>query len=93
MAAALISGAAALIRSHLPLASPDLVESLLTTVGSVNIDAVNPQYCDQLGTGRLDIGSALTPAVNQPGLRQSLMQTLDAAVTNEVSEALSLIGL
>jgi serine protease len=60
-AAPMVSGSAALVRSHFPSYTPEQVDALLKET-SFNLYALpgNAIYADKLGRGRLDIGAALT---------------------------------
>ena len=60
-AAPMVSGSAALVRSHFPSYTPEQVDALLKET-SFNLYTLpgNAAYADKLGRGRLDIGAALT---------------------------------
>ncbi|MHC4991038.1 MAG: S8 family serine peptidase [Planctomycetota bacterium] len=58
MATALVSGAAAILRSAYPSAAVTKIEDALTE-SAVNIDEINPEHAGLLGAGRLDIPAAL----------------------------------
>jgi hypothetical protein len=60
-AAAMVSGAAAILRSILPAATPDSVAALLRQ-SAAPIDAINPLYAGMLGAGRLNVHAAAQAA-------------------------------
>lgn len=66
LAAPIVSGALALLKSARPdIPMRSLVETLLATAD--NIDAVNPDYIGELGSGRINIAAALEVVLkNEP---------------------------
>lgn len=64
---ALVSGASALVQSVAPGAGPEFIESTLRVTAS-DISAMNPDYEDALGAGRLDVGAAIASLVGDPPL-------------------------
>lgn len=69
LAAALVSGGAATLRSALPKETAAQVRARLTD-WAVALDPYNPQYEGMLGAGRIDIGAALEQA-SDPGCADS----------------------
>ena len=72
LAAALVSGAVALIKASTPYATPTQIELMLYW-GADDLDGLNPEYQGQLGTGRLNVAGAVVgwpmgPGVPPPGL-------------------------
>ncbi len=64
MATAVVSGSLALVKAANPhLTRYDLVNVLLKS--SDNIDALNPKYVKQLGSGRINVGSAVNWALDR----------------------------
>ena len=55
----MVVGLAALIRSAMPSLTKEQVDSIIINTTD-NIDAVNPSYVGQLGSGRIDINNALS---------------------------------
>lgn len=69
MAAAVTSGAAALVRSHLPaLTALQTAEKLRATADKIDILPSNLPYFEKLGTGRINVFKALTDTVS-PSIR------------------------
>ncbi len=67
MGTAIVAGAAALLASAHPAATPDAIEAALLSSAD-GLDAANPGYAGQLGAGRLDIPGALAAmAADGPG--------------------------
>lgn len=67
MAAPVVSGAAALVKSYYPQLTPmQLIQRLKTT--SLNVDAVNPGFENKLGSGRLDVLSAVSGTITDPSI-------------------------
>ena len=63
MAAPVVSGAAALVKAKYPqLSAMQIAERLRST--SVGINGLNPTYEYKLGTGRLNVGDAVTGNIN-----------------------------
>jgi serine protease len=61
MAAALVSGSAALVRSQQPHLTPQQVGATLMATSS-NLDTLNPEYAGLLGSGRLNsLGAVALP--------------------------------
>jgi hypothetical protein len=58
IAAALVSGAAALVKAADRRLSPQQIGELLTET-AVDLDEINPDYAGQLGHGRLDVAAAV----------------------------------
>lgn len=93
MAAALVSGAAALIWSANPGLTRDQVSAII--LGNADaIEANNPAYLDLLGAGRLNIGEALSDPnfVTRLGRLQGLPNTGDPAPPTLDSFVLRLVS-
>jgi subtilisin family serine protease len=58
MSAAIVSGAAALIKAVVPSATPTEIRATLTST-AVDLDGVDPDHAGLLGAGRLDAGAAV----------------------------------
>jgi len=57
-AAAIVAGAGAIVRSHLPTYPPERVAACLKQ-SATNIEGANPRYRAKLGAGRLDLARAV----------------------------------
>ena len=87
LAAPIVSGALALLKSARPdISIHSLVEALLATAS--NIDAENPQYVGQLGSGRIALKAALAAVqgtVNIPVTLEPIGRFIPAEVKESVA--------